>query len=418
MRIAVLGSGIQGVFTAWWLAKSGYTVSVIDRCTSAALETSFANGGQISVSYAEPLANTKLLRKLIRAIICNDIPIKFKPCLDRYQWIWIMNFLIQCLPWNSVPNTIAMVRMAQYSRKLMKSMRQDLGIEYHSVDRGILNIYRNKDELEKSKKIINLMCDLGVDRRIISTKDLISIEPALAHNKNIVGGDYTPDDESGDAYLFTNELARKCANIGVEFFYGTLVNQLLLGSGGCIESVELIRPDGYYEILPFDSYVVALGCYSPFVLRPLGIPCNVYPVKGYSATFSIKNPDLAPTVSLIDSYNKLVLSRIGDNLRLASFLEISGYSRRLDDHQCKLLPKLASELFPSALNLENPKYWAGLRPATPSSIPLIGRTKIRNLYLNTGHGSLGWTMGAGSSKSLVDIMNGIAPEPEFPFIGL
>ncbi|UOF94009.1 MAG: D-amino acid dehydrogenase [Bordetella sp.] len=418
MKIAILGSGIQGVFSAWWLAQAGHEVFVVDRCNGPALETSFANGGQISIAYSEPLASTHLIYDIFKSIFRYDYPLKFYPHFDRYQWLWGFKFLRECLPWNFLPNITAMIRMTEYSQKILKIMQNELNINYHCLKYGVLNFYRNKKEFEHAKKIVNLMNDLGVNRKILTADETVKIEPALFQLSNFIkGGDYTPEDESGDAYIFTCELAKKCQEIGVKFFYQTTINRLLTELDR-IKSVELIRPDGYYETLSADIYVVALGSYSPFILRPLGIQCNIYPIKGYSATLEIINPDLAPSVSITDTHNRMVLSRIGNKLRFATSAELSGYSRNLNESRCKRLTQIAQELFPEALNFEKIMYWSGLRPSTPSGIPLIGRTKFKNLFMNTGHGSLGWTMGAGSSRALADIIEGVCPEPEFPFISL
>lgn len=418
MKVAVLGSGIQGVSSAWWLTQAGHEVLVIDRCADAALETSFANGGQISVSYAEPWANPHNLFKIIKWMFRDGAPLQFRPSLDRHQWLWGAAFLKECLPGRLAPNIKAMVRMAEYSRTTLKGMRAQLGIQYQGLERGILNFYRDSREFECSQRAAGLMRDFGVERRVVSADEVVAIEPALArHRQTIVGGDYTPEDESGDAYLFTKALAQSCQDAGVEFRYGTTINRLL-SEGGRIRGVELIRPDGHFETLSVDAYVVALGSASPFLLRPLGVSCNVYPAKGYSATFPVINPDAAPTVSLTDSRNKMVLSRMGDRLRMAGSVELSGYSRSLNTGRCEALTRLAQELFPDALDFERVSYWSGLRPATPSNVPLVGRTRIPNLYLNTGHGALGWTMGVGSGRALADILSGRRTEPEFPFLGL
>jgi len=232
----------------------------------------------------------------------------------------------------------------------------------------------------------------------------------------IVGGDYTAEDESGDAFLFTQELARMAAEAGVEFRYGTQLSRLV-GIGGAIHAAEVINPDGRYESLRADAYVAALGAYTPQFLTPLGVSCPVYPAKGYSATFDILDEDAAPFVSLTDSEHKVVYSRLGKQLRMAGTAELGGYSRALNTGRCEQMLRLARELFPSVLDFDNVRYWSGLRPSTPSNVPLIGRTKISNLYMNTGHGTLGWTMGVGSGKALADLIAGRRPEPEFPFLG-
>jgi len=417
MKIAVLGSGIIGVSTAWWLSQAGHEVVVVDRQREAGLETTRANGGQISVSYAEPWANPQAPARLLKWLLRDDAPLLFRLQPDARQWLWGLMFLRECLPARVTRNVSALVAMAEYSRRTLREMRRDLGIEYAQQERGILNFYRNTAEFESSQKLAEIMRDHGVDRRIVSTDEIIAIEPALTPSRHaIVGGDYTPEDESGDAFAFTRELARMAAQAGVEFRYSTQLSRLV-SIGGSLHSAELIGPDGRYESLRADAYVAALGSYTPHFIRPLGVACPVYPAKGYSATFDILDEQAAPLVSLTDSEHKVVYSRLGRQLRMAGTAELGGYSRALNTARCEQMLRLAAELFPTTLDFDNVRYWSGLRPATPSNVPLIGRTRISNLYLNTGHGTLGWTMGVGSGKALADLIDGRRPEPEFPFLG-
>ena len=418
MRVVVLGSGIIGISSAWWLKQAGHDVVVIDRRPGAAQETSLANGGQISVSYAEPWANPAAPLKLLKWAFQDSAPLLFRPQLDWRQWAWGLAFLRECLPGRFARNIRAMVRLAEYSRSTLQGMRAELGISYDHLERGILNFYRDQREFESSQQAAGLMRDLGVERRVVTADEVVAIEPALASVRStLIGGDFTPDDESGDVHLFATRLARHCEAAGVEFRFETSATRLIT-EGGQVKSVEIIQPDGSFACVTADAYVVAMGSFSPKLLRPLGVPCNVYPAKGYSATFPVVDPAGAPMVSLTDSSHKVVFSRLGDRLRMAGTVELSGYSRALNRTRCEGLTQLARELFPGALDLENVSYWSGLRPATPSNVPLIGRTRIPNLYLNTGHGMLGWTMGVGSGRALADLLDGRKPEPEFPFLGL
>ncbi|NYT61348.1 D-amino acid dehydrogenase [Alcaligenaceae bacterium] len=417
MRIAVLGSGIIGISTAWWLSQAGHEVVVIDRESGPAQETSRANGGQISVSYSEPWANPQAPMKLARWLFKDDAPIVFRPQFDPHQWRWALAFLRECLPNRLAPNIRAMVRMSEYSRSTLRQMRTDLDIQYNHLERGILNFYCDHAEFEDTQKMASVMRDFGVDRRVVSTDEIVQLEPALAPARaSIVGGDYTAEDESGDVYLFCKALAERASQAGVEFRYATHLSRLL-SAGGRIQGAEVINPEGLYEIIDADVYVAALGAYTPQFVLPLGVPCNVYPAKGYSATFNILDDAGAPMVSLTDSAHKVVYTRLGNQLRMAGTAELSGYSRALSTIRCENMARLAHDLFPTALDFANVRYWSGLRPATPSNVPLIGRTKIQNLYLNTGHGTLGWTMGAGSGRALADLISGRQPEPEFPFLG-
>jgi D-amino-acid dehydrogenase len=417
MKVAVLGSGIIGTATAWWLSQAGHEVVVIDREPGPGQETSRANGCQISVSYAEPWANPQAPLRLLRWLTQKNAPLSFKPQFDLRQWAWGLAFLRECLPGRLAPNIRAMVRLSEYSRRTLQAMRADLDIDYKHLECGILNFYRDPRLFEASQQAADLMRDFGVDRRIVNRDEILRIEPALAgSHEQIVGGDYTSEDETGDVYLFTTELARRAMQEGVEFLFSTRVTRLL-AQGGRVCAAELIDPQGLYRTLKADAYVAALGSYTPQLVAPLGVACDVYPAKGYSATFDILDHDAAPTVSLTDSENKMVYSRIGNQIRMAGTAELSGYGRALNTIRCDNMTALARRLFPSALDFDNVRFWSGLRPTTPSNVPLIGRTRISNLYLNTGHGTLGWTMGAGSGRALADLISGKRPEPEFPFLG-
>ncbi|QHS36840.1 D-amino acid dehydrogenase [Alcaligenes faecalis] len=416
MKVAVLGSGIIGVSTAWWLSQQGCEVVVVDRGTGPAQETSRANGGQISVSYAEPWANPKMPFKLLKWLLQDDAPLLFRPRLDLRQWRWCLSFLRECLPGRVAPNVRALVAMAEYSRSTLKQLRPSLDFDYRHQEKGIITFYRDAQSLDDSQQMADVMRDMGVDRRIMSVDELVQLEPALASARGqIVGGDYTKDDESGDANQFTCGLAAMAKRAGVEFRFSTQITRLLTAKGRVV-GVEVIGSDGAYDSIQADAFVVAMGSFSPTVLQPLGIACPVYPAKGYSATFPVLVPEGAPTVSLTDKDKKLVFSRLGDSLRVAGTAELSGYSRSLNPARCQALLTHVADLFPSALDFDNVHFWSGLRPATASNVPLIGRSSIPNLYLNTGHGTLGWTMGIGSGRALADLVMGHKPEPEFPFL--
>lgn len=417
MKVAVLGSGIIGTATAWWLAQAGHEVVVVDRESGPAQETSRANGGQISVSYSEPWANPRMPLRLLKWLLSDNAPISFRPRMDMRQWAWGFAFLRECLPSRLAPNIRAMVALSEYSLATLKQMRAELGIEYHHLERGILNFYQDPAEFDLSQDAADLMRDFGVDRRVLTADEVIQIEPALAPARaSIVGGDYTAEDESGDVYMFTSALAQLAQQAGVQFRFSTQVSRLL-AAGGEVQAVELINSEGMYETLRADAYVAALGSWTPHLVAPLGVRCPVYPAKGYSATFDVIDAMAAPTVSLTDSARKVVYSRLGNQLRMAGVAEIGGYSRGLNTTRCQNMREQARTLFPTALDFDNVRFWSGLRPSTPSNVPLIGRTRIPNLYLNTGHGTLGWTMGVGSGRALADLISGNRPEPEFPFLG-
>lgn len=418
MKVVVLGSGVVGTCSAWWLRQEGHDVVVVDREAGAAQETSFANGGQISVSYAEPWANPQAPLKLLKWMGKDDAPLLFRPQFDWRQWMWGLAFLRECMPSRLAPNIRAMVRIAQYSQETLTQMREQLGLEYHQLQRGILNFYRDQDEFDGSQKAADVMRDYGLDRKVVSADEVIAIEPALApHRASIVGGDYTETDESGDVHAFTVQVAQLAQKAGVTFEFSTRITRVICENGRAA-AIEVIRSDGSYDRIDGDAFVVALGSFTPQLMRPLGIHCLIYPTKGYSASFPILKPDAAPMVSLTDSKHKVVFSRLGDTLRMAGTAELSGYSRTLNPVRCQAMTALARELFEGVLDFDQVKYWSGLRPSTPSNVPLIGRTRIPNLYLNTGHGTLGWTMGPGSGKAIADVVSGKTPTPEFPFLGI
>lgn len=419
MKVVVLGSGIIGTSSAWWLKQAGHDVTVVDRCTGPGLETSFANGGQISVAYSEPWANPQAPARVLRWMMRDDSPLLFRPQADLRQWWWGASFLRECLPARLEPNIRAMLQLAEYSRRTLREMRSQLAFSYDHVQRGILTFYRRQHEFEIAQRGASILRDLGVDRRIVSADEVVQIEPALLPRRDlIVGGDYTSDDESGDTHKFTTQLAEHAKQAGVEFVFSTQVTRLL-AEGGRVYAAEVIAPDGHFTRISGDAFVVALGSYSPQVLQPLGISINVYPTKGYSATFTVLDAARAPEISLTDSSHKVVLTRLGNRLRIAGTAELSGYSRALNRVRCEALTNIVRQLLPEdVVDLNTPNYWAGLRPSTPSGVPLVGRTKIRNLFLNTGHGTLGWTMGAGSGRVIADIVSNRKPEPQFPYVGL
>ncbi len=406
MKIAVLGAGVVGVTTAWYLVRNGHDVTVIDRQPEAALETSFANGGQIAVSHAEPWANPHTPLKALKWLGREDAPLLFRLRPDPHLLGWTLRFLRECTRLRTRNNIGQIVALAHYSRQCLRALRRDLaaagGLHYDHLERGILHVYTDEKEFESAIEAADILRDFGCDRRAVSPSECIHIEPALAGARSLlVGGDFNAEDESGDAHRFTQALARHCKRAGVTFRMGVGIDRLLR-EGGQIASV--LTSTG--EQLKADAYVVALGSFSAPLLRPLGIRLPIYPAKGYSATVQLSPDSVAPSTSLTDDGHKLVFSRLGNRLRIAGTAEFTGFNLSLNPARCTALLERTRTLFPALREIGSPEYWCGLRPVTPSSVPFIGRTKIRNLWMNTGHGTLGWTMACGSAALLSDLLDG------------
>ncbi|MDQ9169922.1 D-amino acid dehydrogenase [Oxalobacteraceae bacterium R-40] len=422
MKVIVLGSGIVGTASAWFLNKAGHEVTVLDRQPGVAQETSFANGCQISVSHAEPWANPAAPQKILKWLGKEDAPLLFRLRPEWLQWKWGMHFLRECLPGRTDHNIRQIVAIAEYSRQTLQALRSEAGVQYDHLTRGILHFYTDAGEFEHSLHAARVMREMGCPRNSIGADEVVRIEPALASIRDkIVGGDYTSTDESGDVYKFTVSLADKAKQSGVEFRFNTMVTRLLTqgtGAAARITGVEIIDAHGRHQVLHADAFVLAMGSFSTQLVKPLGIDLMIYPGKGYSATYTVTNPDAAPTVSLTDDGHKLVISRLGDRLRVAGTCELNGYTRELNTVRCEAITRRTRELFPDACNYEEPTYWTGLRPLTPSNVPYIGKTKFSNLFLNTGHGTLGWTMGCGSGKAIAEIVSGRYPEVDFAFTGM
>jgi len=416
MRVIVLGAGVIGTTSAWYLAQAGHEVSVVDRQPEAGLETSFANGGQISVSHSEPWANPTAPLKVLRWLGREDAPLLFRPRADLGEWLWSLRFLLECLPARSRRNTEAAFALALYSRDQLRQLRHDTAIAYDSRAAGILHLYEEQREFDHASEQAELLEGRGLGLEIKSPAQCLEVEPALRHSKvRVVGGVYSASDESGDAHLFTKHLCDLCRAQGVSFRFNVSVNRLE-ASRGAIERVVIDDEAGIEESLRSDAYVVALGSYSPILLRRIGISIPVYPVKGYSVTLPLRPGDVAPQTSLTDHARKIVISRLGERLRVAGTAELNGYDTEMNESRCEALVTRCLEWFPIAERAENAQFWTGLRPATPSNLPLIGRSKYPNLFLNTGHGTLGWTLACGSGRALADIVSGRRPEPEFGFL--
>ena len=410
MKILVLGAGVIGTTTAWYLRAAGHDVTVLERREGAGLETSFANGGQVSISHAEPWANPAAPAKILRWLGRPDAPLLFRPRADLRQWRWGAQFLFECLPWRTRRNTLRILAISKYSGEALRALRAETGIAYDDLQRGILQIYTEREAFEVASAAAEIVRRYGIVREMKTADECVALEPALAPRREwIIGGTYTASDETGDAHKFTQGLATLAAAKGVVFRYGVTVESIAVADGA-VRGVRALNESQRKEVLAADAYVACLASQTPQLLDRIGVRTMIYPAKGYSATLPIVGAARAPTVSVTDDAMKLVFTRLGDRLRVAGTAELAGYDLGLDPLRCQALTRRAVEWFGGAIDAARPEYWAGLRPATPSNVPYIGETRYPNLYLNAGHGTLGWTLAAGSAKALADVVSGRAPE--------
>ena len=429
MKVIVLGAGIIGISTAWHLHERGHAVTVVERQAGAAQETSFANAGQISVSYCEPWANRHAPAKLLKWMFRNDAPLLFRPQLDWQQWRWGLKFLAECSDTAFERNLKQLVALGAYSHAALKDIVRSTGIEYERLERGIAHYFTDQASFDGAGEAAQLMQKRGVQRKVVSREELLKIEPAFqsfAHR--IVGGTYTKSDESGDARLFTEQLAARCASSGVQFLYRHNVERLHK-AGGAVDTVTVRdRATGVSRQLTGEAIVVACGSYSAPLLRSVGVDLPIYPGKGYSATFALKQPEKAPVVSTIDDEVKCAFTRMGNELRVAGTIELAGFDLSLDTPsakaRCRMLAERTELVLPGVCDTRtedeggNPRFWTGLRPATPTNIPYIGRTPLGRLWVNAGHGTLGWTHGAGSGKAMAELISGEQPQAAVSFYGM
>jgi D-amino-acid dehydrogenase len=413
VKIIVLGAGVVGVTSAWYLAAAGHEVTVVERRDAAGLETSFANGGQISAGHAEPWAKPSVVPKLLRWLGREDAPLLFRPRADRAQWEWGLRFLLECFPGRFQRHSRTLAGLAMHSRECLRALRAQLGIRYDHLERGILQFATNERDLEALTRHAEATQALGIRRQVKSAGVCFALEPALRDSRDrVLGGVYNPSDESGDAHRFTAELARHAARRGVGFRFGSSVTAIE-ATGGQVSAIRLHAG----ETLAADAYVVSLGSYSPLLLAPLGIRIPVYPLKGYSITLPLgpKEAAAAPSVSLTDEAFKIVISRLGNRLRAAGTAELTGYDTTVNLARCAAIANRVRDLFPALSGVSAVDNWSGLRPATPNNVPVIGRTRLKNLFLNTGHGTLGWTLACGSASVLADLMSARQPQVAFAF---
>ncbi len=405
MKVVVLGAGLAGVPTAYYLAKDGHEVTVIERQPGAGLETSFANGSLLCLGHSYPWASPAAPGVLLKSMFRRDQALRIAPRLNPRMWVWLLKFLAECPRSRADKHAASRLRLAAYSQQVMKQVVAETGIDFFHTDKGLLYVYRTEHSMNEGIRQMSVLERNGLGIRVIDAKEVARIEPALLPVRDkLLGAVYVPADGTGDAQLFTAELARVTAERGVKYLYGTTVQRLDV-DGQRVRAV--MTSAGRIEA---DAVVVAMGSYSPLLLRPHGIRADVFPVKGYSMTVPIDNPRVAPTVGGLDEDNLLAFSVLGDRLRLTATAEFTGYDLRHAPSDFRYMTQAAKDLFPTIGDYARAKLWCGLRPATPDGNPLLGRTSLHNLFLNTGHGSMGWTMSCGSGKIAADLVSGRAAD--------
>ncbi|NBC36450.1 FAD-dependent oxidoreductase [Novosphingobium sp. FSY-8] len=404
MKIIILGAGVIGVTSAWYLARAGHDVTVIDRQPGPALETSYANAGEVSPGYATPWPAPGIPAKAVRWLMMRHTPLILRPGLDMAAWRWMVALLGECTARRYAINKARMVRIAEYSRDCLDTLRADTGIQYDQRMQGTLQLFRKQAQVDGVAKDLAVLDDYGVPYEVLDRAGCIAAEPGLAaSHAHIAGGLRLPHDETGDCHSFTVALAGMAAAAGVRFQYGTTITALSV-SGGRIEAVQTDAGP-----MHADAFVVAMASFSPALLRPLGLALPVYPIKGYSLTIPIADAAHAPQSTVMDETYKVAITRLGDRIRVGGMAEISGFNTRLDPARRATLAMSVDSLFPGACDSAKAEFWTGMRPMTHDSTPVVGPTPIGNLWLNTGHGTLGWTMACGSGQLLADLISGTAP---------
>lgn len=399
MRVLVLGSGVVGTTSAYYLAREGFEVTVIDRQPDVAEETSHANAGQISPGYASPWAAPGVPLKAIKWMMQKHAPLSIKPTADINQYLFMARMLRNCTAARYAVNKERMVRLSEYSRDCLDELRIETGIEYEGRQRGTTQLFRTQAQLDGAAKDIAVLEQMGVPYELLDSNTLATAEPALAKVAHkLTGGLRLPNDQTGDCLMFTRRIAEMARELGVEFRFNQNIERLDY-AGDRLNGVWI---DGKLETA--DSYVMALGSFSPHMLAPLGITAPIYPLKGYSITVPITNPDMAPVSTMLDETYKVAITRFDNRIRVGGMAEIRGYDLKIDPRKGQTLKMIVEDLFPEGSDTSTIDLWTGLRPATPDGTPIIGKTRYRNLFLNTGHGTLGWTMSCGSARLLADIM--------------
>ena len=413
MKIVVLGSGVIGVTSAWYLAKAGHEVTVIDRQPAPALETSFANAGEVSPGYSAPWAAPGIPLKAMKWLFMEHAPLIIQPKPDWAKLKWMARMLMNCTADAYAVNKSRMVRLAEYSRDCLADLREETALHYDERMQGTLQLFRTEKQVAAAAKDIAVLQADGVPFEVLSADECVAAEPGLADARaKIAGGLRLPGDETGDCFKFTNGLAALAEQAGVTFRYGVGIEGLEESAG---RIVAVRTAEGRVMA---DAFVVALGSYSPFLVKPLGIDLPVYPVKGYSITVPVVNDARAPVSTVMDETHKIAITRLGDRIRVGGMAEIAGFDLSLNPKRRATLEHSVEDLFGGAGDQSQASFWCGLRPMTPDGTPVVGRTGFANLFLNTGHGTLGWTMAAGSGRVLADIVSGRATDIDATDLGL
>ena len=398
MRVIVLGSGVIGVASAYYLAQQGAQVTVLDRQAGPAEETSFGNAGQISPGYSTPWAAPGIPFKAVKWMFQHHAPLAINMDGSMWQLQWMAQMLKNCNAQSYAINKERMTRVAEYSRDCLRELRKDTGIQYENRSKGTLQVFRNEAQLDMVQRDIAVLKECGVPHELLLKDDLAKVEPALEYAKDkLVGGLHLPNDETGDCYLFTNALANLAKDLGVEFKFNQNVEKLVVEG----DEIKGVVVNG--EVLTADRYVLAFGSYSRDFLKPLELNLPVYPVKGYSLTIPIVDANFAPQSTVLDETYKIAITRFDQRIRVGGMAELSGFNHGLNEDRRGTLEMVTQDLFPGG-DLAQASFWTGLRPMTPDSTPIIGATKFKNLFLNTGHGTLGWTMACGSGKLISDLV--------------
>jgi len=412
MRVLVLGAGVIGTTTAYYLAKAGHEVTVVDRQPGAGLETSFGNAGEVSPGYSSPWAGPGIPQKAIKWLMMAHPPLILRPMLDPQMLRWVVQILLNCTASRYAVNKARMVRVAEYSRDVLKALRTDTGIAYDERMQGTLQLFREQKQVDAAHKDTEVLDEYGVAYEVLDRAGCLRAEPGLANSPAaIAGGLRLPGDETGDCHIFTTRLAELAAGLGVGFRYSTTIEGIDVEAG----KVAGVRTSA--GRLMADQYVLALGSFSPRLGRDIGLDLPIYPVKGYSITAPIVDADRAPVSTVLDESYKIAVTRLGTRIRVGGMAEISGYNTRLAPERRETLAFCVNDLFPGAGDTVAASFWTGLRPMTPDGTPIIGRSRLDNLFVNSGHGTLGWTMACGSGRLIADLVSGRVPEIDTADLG-